>query len=43
MEGTFQIPVKMTVIQAHGEIIILEFVKAHAQLDHLLIINHGYA
>ena len=28
---------------AHGEIIILEFVKTHVQMVNLLIIYHGYA
>ena len=42
MEVMFLIPVKMTAIQAHGEIVVLEFVKAHVQMDNMLIINLGY-
>ena len=42
MEGAYLILVRITVLTVHGEIIILEYVKTHVQMDHMLIINHGY-
>ena len=42
MEEALLIPVRISVLMVHGEIIILEFVKVHVQMDHMLIINHGY-